>query len=85
MLHAANAAPVSTPAPRLRVPKLCVAIQADSPAELLERALRLVENIEMVDSAGQPSLVRDLRSELAAVRNVLTQDPLVEEKLSAKV
>ena len=60
----------------------CAAADA---AELLERALRLVENIEMVDSAGQPSLVRDLRSELAAVRNVLTQDPLVEEKLSAKV
>jgi len=54
-------------------------------AELLERALRLLENLDLVDSADEPSLALDLRTELAAVRKALEQDPFFEEKLSAKV
>jgi len=76
MLHAANAAPVSTPAPRLRVPKLCVAIQADSPAELLERAeaaLRDAKFLEFrLDSLAKPAAVLPkLKEFLAAHRDVI--------------
>jgi hypothetical protein len=51
-------------------------------AELLERALRLIENL---DPAKHPPLAQDLRSELSAVRQILAQDSLLEENLSAKV
>lgn len=54
-------------------------------AELLERALRLMENLELVKPIAHPALARDLRSELTAVRQVLAQGSSVEENLSAKV
>ena len=61
-------------------------------AELLERALRLLENVDTaildpanLDAANQTSLAVDLRSELSAARQLLTQSLLLEENLSAKV
>ncbi|MGA2850145.1 MAG: AAA family ATPase [Terracidiphilus sp.] len=51
-------------------------------AELLERALRLLENL---DPASHPPLARNLRSDLAAARRLVAQDPVLEENLSAKV
>jgi 3-dehydroquinate dehydratase/shikimate dehydrogenase len=76
MPPAANAAPVSTPAPRLRVPKLCVAIQAGTPAELLERAeaaLRDAKFLEFrLDSLAKPAAaLPKLKEFLAAHREVI--------------
>jgi predicted ATPase len=51
-------------------------------AELLEHALRLLDNL---DPGNRPPLTLDLHSELADVRQVLAQDPLLEKNLSAKV
>jgi predicted ATPase len=55
-------------------------------AELLERALRLLENLEPanLDSATHSQLVTDLRSDLAVAHRFLAQDSLLEENLSAK-
>ena len=55
-------------------------------AELLERALRLLANLDPanLDTANQTSLAVDLRSELAAARQLLDQNLLLEENLSAK-
>ncbi len=42
--------PVAAPAvPRLRVPKLCVAVQADSPAELLARAQAALADSKFIE------------------------------------
>jgi predicted ATPase/DNA-binding winged helix-turn-helix (wHTH) protein len=56
-------------------------------AELLERALRLLENVDSanLNTANQSSLAVDLRSELAAARQLLAKNLLLEENLSAKV
>jgi predicted ATPase len=56
-------------------------------AELLERALRLLENLNPanLDPANYPQLSQDLRSELAAIRELLAHDSFLEENLSAKV
>ena len=55
-------------------------------AELLERALRLLDNLDpaSLEPANHPSLAYVLRSELAAARQFLAQDSLFEENLSAK-
>ena len=65
MPHAVDIAPVNPPAPagqmaaRLRVPKVCVAIQASSPAEMMERAesaLKSSRFIELrIDSLSKPA------------------------------
>ena len=54
---------------------------------MLERALRLLENVDSanLNTANQSSLAVDLRSELAAARQLLAKNLLLEENLSAKV
>jgi predicted ATPase len=56
-------------------------------AELLERALRLLDNLDLanLDPIGHPPLARDLQSELTDILQFLEQDPLLEENLSAKL
>jgi len=51
-------------------------------AELLEHALRLIDNL---DPVNHPPFARDLRSELSEIRLLLAQDSFLEENLSAKV
>jgi 3-dehydroquinate dehydratase/shikimate dehydrogenase len=62
MHRAASSTPVSTPlppAPRLRVPKLCVAIQAGSAAEMVERAKAAIQDTKFIefrlDSLAKPA------------------------------
>ena len=56
-------------------------------AELLERALRLLDNLDLanLDPIGHPPLARDLQSELTDILQFLEQDPLLEENLSANL
>ena len=63
-------------APRLRVGKLCVAIQADSPAELLERAEAALADSKFLelrlDSLPKPAAALPLVSEFLAGRREVT-------------
>jgi len=81
MPHAVDIAPVNPPAPtgqmaaRLRVPKVCVAIQASSPAEMMERAessLKSSRFIEFrIDSLPRPAgVIPYLKQLLAEHRDV---------------
>jgi 3-dehydroquinate dehydratase/shikimate dehydrogenase len=78
MLHTARSTAISPPAPaapRLRVGKLCVAIQADSAAEMMERAEQAVKDSKFLefrlDSLPKPAAaLTKVREFLAARRDV---------------
>ncbi|HEY1901816.1 MAG TPA: shikimate dehydrogenase [Terracidiphilus sp.] len=78
MAHAIANPPLSVPAPalpRLRVPRLCVAIQASSPAEMMARAEAALADSRFLefrlDALAKPAVILPkLKSFLAAHRDV---------------
>ena len=56
-----SASTLPPPGPRLRVGKLCVAIQADSPAKMIERAEAALQDARFIelrlDSLAKPAAV----------------------------
>lgn len=78
MAHTHPSTPVSVPAfatPRLRVGKLCIAIQAGSPAEMFERAEQALKDAKFLefrlDSLPRPAAaITGLKDFLAAHRDV---------------
>ena len=70
--HSSNSgvsAPSAPPAPRLRVGKMCVAIQAASPAELIERAIAALQDANFLEF--RLDTLPDPAEPLGAVRDFL--------------